>query len=90
LDAGCCLLPNCLTDIFCGLLGYTIPVGPADTHNSHNSHNSHLSDTDPAESPDTFTCSRERHVAVDGKVADAVLGRFQKGQEQFMMQAMPA
>ena len=50
------LLPGFLTDIFCGLLGYT----------------------GPAESPDTFTFSRERHVEVDGKVADAVLGRFQK------------
>jgi hypothetical protein len=56
------LLPDFLTDIFCGLLGYT----------------------SPAESPDTFTFSRERHVEVDGKVADAVLGRFQKGREQFV------
>jgi hypothetical protein len=56
------LLPDFLTDIFCGLLGYT----------------------GPAESPDTFTFSRERHVEVDGKVADAVLGRFQKDQEQFV------
>jgi hypothetical protein len=50
------LLPDFLTDIFCGLLGYTGPAGSADT----------------------FTFSRERHVEVDGKVADAVLGRFQK------------
>src|ERR1035438_9886206 len=49
------LLPDFLTDIFCGLLGYT----------------------GPAASADTFTFSRERHVEVDGKVADAVLGRFQ-------------
>ena len=41
------LLPDFLTDIFCGLLGYT----------------------GPAESPDTFTLSRERHVEVDGKAA---------------------
>jgi hypothetical protein len=34
------LLPDFLTDTFCGLLGYT----------------------GPAESPDTFTFSRERHV----------------------------
>jgi hypothetical protein len=61
------LLPDFLTDIFCGLLGYT----------------------GPAESPDTFTFSRERHVEVDGKVADAVLGRFQKGKEQFIMKPMP-
>ena len=50
------LLPDFLTDIFCGLLGYT----------------------GPAASADTFTFSRERHVEVDGKVADAVLGRFQE------------
>jgi len=78
------LLPDFLTDIFCGLLGYTGPVGPADTHNSHNSHNSHLSTTVPAASANTYTFSRERHVEVDGKVADAVLGRFQKGKEQFV------
>ena len=56
------LLPGFLTDIFCGLLGYT----------------------SPAEAPDTYTLFRERHVEVDGKVADAVLGRFQKGKEQFV------
>jgi hypothetical protein len=84
------LLPDFLTDIFCGLLDYTGPVGLEDTHNSHNFHNSHFSGTGPAESPDTFTFSRERHVEVDGKVADAVLGRFQKDKEQFMMQPMPA
>jgi hypothetical protein len=77
-------LPDFLTDIFCGLLGYTGPVGPADAHNSHNSHPSHLSDTVHAESPDTYTLSRERHVEVNGEFADAVLGRFQKGKEQFI------
>ena len=56
------LLPDFLTDIFCGLLGYTGPAGP----------------------DDTFTLSRERHVEVDGKVADAVLGRFQKDKQQFV------
>src|SRR5690242_644577 len=56
------LLPDFLTDIFCGLLGYT----------------------GPAVSGSTFTISRERHVEVDGKVADAVLGRFQKASEQFV------
>jgi hypothetical protein len=78
------LLPDFLTDIFCNLLAYTGPVAPADTHPSHNSHNSHLSTTAPAPSANTFTFSRERHVEVDGKVADAVLGRFQKGKEQFV------
>jgi hypothetical protein len=62
------LLPDFLTDIFCGLPGYT----------------------GPAESPGTFTFSRERHVEVDGKVADPVLGRFRKDKEQFMMKPMPA
>jgi hypothetical protein len=84
LDAGCCLLPDYLTEIFCGPLGYIGQVGPADTHNSHYSHNSHLSDTGPAESPDTFTLSRERHVEADGKVSDAMLGGFQKHEEQFV------
>src|ERR1035437_199393 len=56
------LLPDFLTDVFCGLLGYA----------------------GPAEAPETFTFSRERHVEVDGKVADAVLGRFQKSKEQFV------
>ena len=56
------LLPGFLTDIFCGLLGYTGPTASADT----------------------LTFSRERHVEVDGKVADAVLSRFQKDQEQFV------
>ena len=56
------LLPDFLTDIFCGLLGYT----------------------GPAASADTFTFSRERHVEVDGKVADAFLGRFQKDKEQLV------
>jgi hypothetical protein len=84
------LLPDFLTDIFCGPLGYTSPVGPADPHNSHNSHTSHLSSTGPAESPDIFTFSRERHVQVHGKVADAVPGRFQKDKEQFVMGPTPA
>ena len=56
------LLPDFLTDIFCGLLGYT----------------------GPAEAADTYTLSRERHVEVDGKFSDAVLGRFQKDKEQFI------
>ena len=56
------LLPDFLTDIFCGLLGYTEPVKAADA----------------------YTLSRERHVEVDGKFADAALGRFQKDKEQFI------
>src|ERR1017187_5564601 len=56
------LLPDFLTDIFCGLLGYTGPAGTVDA----------------------YTLSRERHVEVDGKFADAVLGRFQKDKEEFI------
>jgi hypothetical protein len=41
------LLPDFLSDIFCGLLGYTGPVVPADTHTSHISHNSHFTGTAP-------------------------------------------
>ncbi|HWW02672.1 MAG TPA: hypothetical protein VNZ64_23435 [Candidatus Acidoferrum sp.] len=40
--------------------------------------------TGPAGSADTYTLSRERHVKVDGKFADAVLGRFQKDKAQFV------
>jgi hypothetical protein len=45
--------------------------------------------TGPAATTDAYTLSRERHVEVDGKVTDAVLGRFQKDKEQFMMKPMP-
>jgi hypothetical protein len=38
----------------------------------------------PAEAPDSYTLSRERHVEVDGEFADAVLGRFQKDKAQFV------
>ena len=41
--------------------------------------------TRPAGPGDTFTLSREKHVEVDGKVADAVLGRFQKDKEEFLV-----
>ncbi len=62
------LLPDFLTDIFCGLLGYS----------------------GPAQAPDAYTLSQQKHVEVDGEFADAVLGRFQKDKEQLMMQATPA
>ena len=39
----------------------------------------------PADDPDRHTISREKHVQVDGKFADAVLGDFREGQEQFMV-----
>ena len=40
--------------------------------------------TRPAGPGDTFTLSREQHVQVDGKFADAVLGRFQKDRKKFL------
>lgn len=48
------ILPDFLTDFFCGLLGYTRP----------------------ADGGPRYTISREKHVEVDGKFADAVLGCF--------------
>jgi hypothetical protein len=41
--------------------------------------------TRPADSPGRFTISREKHVEVDGKFADAVLGSFQPEREQFIV-----
>jgi hypothetical protein len=55
------ILHDFLTDVFCGVLGYTRP----------------------ADDPDRHTISREKHVQVDGKYADAVLGDFREGKEQF-------
>ena len=57
------LLPDFLTDIFCGLLGYARPH----------------------DSPERFTFSREKHVEVDGKFADAVLGNFIGDCEEFVV-----
>ena len=57
------ILPDFLTDIFCGLLGYTRPHDDAKR----------------------FTISREKHVEVDGKFADAVLGNFRNDQEEFVI-----
>jgi len=57
------LLPDFLTDIFLGILGYT---GPA------------------AGSP-SYTLSREQHVEVDGKYADAVLGQFGPAERRFVV-----
>ncbi len=56
------LLPDFLTDVFCGVLGYGRIV----------------------DRPDRFTFSREKHVQVDGKYADAVLGEFRPGSERFV------
>jgi hypothetical protein len=57
------LLPDFLTDVFCGVLGYRRIV----------------------DSPERFTFSREKHVKVDGKFADAVLGDFDKKHERFVV-----
>jgi hypothetical protein len=57
------ILHDFLTDVFCGVLGYTRP----------------------ADDPDRHTISREKHVQVDGKYADAVLGDFREGKEQFIV-----
>ena len=59
------LLPDFITDIFCGLLGY---VGPAN-----------------ADANGTFTLLRETHVEVDGRSADAALGRFGADAKQFIV-----
>ena len=39
----------------------------------------------PADCPERFTISREKHVQVDGKYADAVLGNFRSDNEQFIV-----
>ncbi len=57
------ILPDFLTDFFCGLLGYTRP----------------------ADGGERFTISREKHIEVDGKFADAVLGSFRADQEEFFV-----
>ena len=56
------LLPDFLTDFFCGLLGYTRP----------------------ADGQPRYTLSREKHVEVDGKFADAVLGDF-NGEQRYLV-----
>ena len=38
--------------------------------------------TRPVDGGDRFTISREKHVQVDGKFADAVLGSFRPGKER--------
>ncbi len=39
----------------------------------------------PADNPERHTISREKHVQVDGKFADAVLGDFREGNERFIV-----
>jgi len=78
------LLPDFLTDIFCGLLGYTGPAGvsgvAADASRRHIS----ADQSAPTDVGGYYTLSRERHVEVDGEFADAVLGRFQNHKAQFI------
>ena len=57
------ILPDFLTDFFCGILGYTRP----------------------ADGGPRYTISREKHVQVDGKFADAVLGDFGRGPDRFIV-----
>src|SRR5947208_13137491 len=71
------LLPDFLTDIFCGLLGYTGPVGaqsssPARSQTPGAQGGAPCASSLTTDQLDTFTLSRERHVEVDGKFADAV------------------
>lgn len=39
----------------------------------------------PADNSTRFTISREKHVQIDGKFADAVLGNFRPSQEEFIV-----
>jgi hypothetical protein len=57
------LLPDFLTDVFCGILGYSRAV----------------------DNKDRYTFSREKHVQVDGKYADAVLGELSPGHQRFLV-----
>jgi hypothetical protein len=90
LDVGCsarketALLPDFLADIFCGLLGYTGPVGASGVAADVSRRHLPGEQSAPTDVGGYCTLSRERHVEVDGKVADTVLGRFQKDKEQFV------
>jgi hypothetical protein len=57
------LLPDFLTDVFCGILGYTRAV----------------------DNRERYTFSREKHVEVDGKFADAVLGELGPDRARFVV-----
>lgn len=57
------LLPDFLSDVFRGVLGYKRAVDDGQR----------------------WTASWEKHVAVDGKFADAVLGDFRPGSERFVV-----
>jgi len=70
------LLPDFLTDIFCGLLGYTGPAAARDVAADVSRRHLPGEQAAPTDVGGYYTLSRERHVEVDGKFADAVLGRF--------------
>ncbi|MGO9917529.1 MAG: Eco57I restriction-modification methylase domain-containing protein, partial [Isosphaeraceae bacterium] len=57
------LLPDFLTDVFCGILGYNRAV----------------------DNKDRYSFSREKHVQVDGKYADAVLGELTPSYQRFLV-----
>ena len=78
------LLPDFLTQIFCGLLGYTGPVAGRDVAADVSRRPISGETRAPTEVGGYYTLSRERHVEVDGKFADAALGRFGNGQDQFI------
>jgi hypothetical protein len=78
------LLPDFLADLFRGLLGYTGPVGASGVADDVSRRYLPGEPSAPTDVGGYYTLSRERHVEVDGKVADAVLGRFQKDKEQFV------
>jgi hypothetical protein len=78
------LLPDFLTDIFCGLLGYTGPAGASGVAADGSRRHIRGEQSAPTDVGGYYTLSRERHVEVDGEFTDAVLGRFQKDKEQFI------
>ena len=79
------LLPDFLTDIFCGLLGYTGPAGASGVAADFSRRHVPGEQNAPTDVGGYYTLSREKHVEVDDKVADVTLGRFQKGKEQFVV-----
>ncbi len=77
------LLPDFLTDIFCGLLGYTGPAGVSGVAADVSRRYIPGQQSAPTDVGGYYGRSREKHVEVDGEFADAVLGRFQQDKEQF-------
>ena len=65
------LLPDFLGDIFCGLLGYTGPADVSDVAADGSRRHIPGQQSAPTAVGGYYTLSRERHVEVDGKFADA-------------------